>query len=77
MLSIEEGASVSVEGSVSVGKLLDESSGTACKLTVLGGTSLTARSMGKYLIVSVSHILVYQNVCSRYINEVLSSSVFV
>jgi hypothetical protein len=54
-LSIEEGATVTVEGSVTVGQLLDESPDSTCKLTVLAGNSLTATSMGLY------YILVLQN----------------
>lgn len=49
-LSIEDGASVTVEGTVTVDQLFDESHDSPCKLTVHGGFTLTATAMGKFFI---------------------------
>lgn len=46
-LSIQDGASVSVESSLTIEELVDSSRDDVCKLKVLAGNTLTASAMGK------------------------------
>lgn len=50
VLSIENGASVSIGSAVTIGEVVDVSQGSVCTLTVTAGNSLQSTTVGKNML---------------------------